>query len=177
MREVWKDIPNYEGLYQVSDLGRVKSLPKKWIGGKGAKRSHNGKILKSGRNEKGYLSVVFYRYNTKITRKVHRLVLLAFIGESNLQCNHKNGIKDDNKLENLEYCTRSENMKHAFRLGLSKGRKGIDHHMCKLTEKEVFEIRDLYSSGLFSQRKLAGIYGIVQVQICDIIRKRTWKHI
>lgn len=110
--EVWKDIPGYEGRYKVSNLGQVKSLLDK-----------NGKsrelIIKLD-TVLGYRQVALYLNGSFKRYKVHRLVLAVFIGESELQVNHINGIKTDNRLCNLEYVTQSENMKHAYRLGLEK---------------------------------------------------------
>jgi hypothetical protein len=103
-QEIWKDITWYEWKYQASNLWRIKSLKNnKWgLGG--------NKILKPQNNSRWYYKIIlewkkFY---------VHRLVMWAFKWESILDVNHKNGIKSDNKLENLEYCTRSYNIKHSF---------------------------------------------------------------
>jgi hypothetical protein len=85
-KEIWKDVPSYEGLYQVSNLGRVKSL-----------KFGKEKILKSGTNTKGYFYVILCNKNTQ-PFSIHRLVMRAFVGESDLQVNHKNGIKTDNRL-------------------------------------------------------------------------------
>jgi hypothetical protein len=106
MEEIWKDIPWYEGLYQVSNLGEIKSFKNnRW--GIGQEN-----ILKPQKNTSGYLQIIL----NKQTYRVHRLVMLAFIWESKLDVNHINWIKTDNRLENLEYCTRSENLKHSYRV-------------------------------------------------------------
>ena len=104
--EIWKDIPWYEGSYQVSDLWRVKCLIKK---------SKVEKILKPMRDTSGYTQVALYKNKIRYYRTIHRLVCLAFIWESLLQVNHKNMVKSDNRLINLECVTRSENALHAFR--------------------------------------------------------------
>ena len=101
MIEVWRDIRGYEGLYQVSNLGRVKSIPRE--------RTKGG-ILKPLKDTTGYLSVNLYK-NGKIKRyKIHRLVANNF-----LEVNHKDGNKLNNNLSNLEYVTRSQNILHRFR--------------------------------------------------------------
>jgi hypothetical protein len=106
----------------------------------------------------------------------HRLVALAFIDNpiNKKTVNHKNGIKTDNRVENLEWCTNEENMKHAIETGL-KDQKGIKHHKCKLTEEEVLEIRKIG----FSQTRtsLSKKYGVSRNNILGIIRGNFWKHI
>lgn len=101
--EIWKDIPDYEGLYQVSNLGRVKSF----------KRNGNSKdrILKPSKNRCGYLQVILYKNRKTETFTVHRLVALAFISNPlNLPCiNHKDENKENNNISNLEWCTQQYN--------------------------------------------------------------------
>ena len=113
MQEIFKDIEGFEGLYQISNLGRVKSL-----------RFNKEILLKDGKTgrELGYRSVVLTKNKIKKTYYVHRLVAQAFIPnpENKSDANHKNGIKSDNIIANLEWCTCSENSLHSFR---KEGRK------------------------------------------------------
>lgn len=174
MQEIFKDIPGYEKRYQISNLGRVKSLAKQK--GFGIGYLQEEKILKSGDNTWGYLQVTLFK-NKKVKKcTIHRLVLLSFVGKSKLECNHKNGIKTDNRLKNLEYCTKSENHIHAFKLGLMD-KKGEKHHLSKLINKNIIEIRKLYKNGNYTQQKLANIYNVDRRTIGDVINKKTWKHI
>jgi hypothetical protein len=133
--EVWKDIKGYEGLYQVSNLGRVKSLC--YYGGK------KEKIIKGGVNPQGYIIIGLNKNNKRTSYTEHRLVALAFLDNPNNYpvINHKNGIKTDNRVENLEWCTYQQNTIHAFETGLKFGYKGEKHGMCKLTNDQVLAIR------------------------------------
>lgn len=113
MVEIWKDIKGYEGIYQVSDLGRVKSL----------NYNHHGMeaILKPSNRGNGYLFVVLCINKIKTNYLVHRLVCESFLPnpENKRTVNHKNGIKTDNRLDNLEWATHHENNKHAHDNGLN----------------------------------------------------------
>lgn len=105
MKEEWKDISNFEGLYQVSNLGRVRSLPKSGSGG------HNGIILSQSNDKDGYLLVYLYANREKIACRVHRLAALSFLPNPNNlpQVNHKDGNKENNCFTNLEWCNSSYN--------------------------------------------------------------------
>lgn len=127
MEEIWKDIPGYEGLYQVSSLGRIKSL-------------RTGKLRKPGNNGAGYLFVPLSNKTTK-NRYVHRLVALSFLDNpyNKSTVNHKNGIKTDNCVGNLEWATQSENSQHGFDTGLIKQKSGKDNINSKQVLKYTLE--------------------------------------
>jgi hypothetical protein len=120
IQEIFKDIENSNGIYQVSNLGNVRSYNK----------NKDGKILSAAVNQKGYL-IVNLRGDIRKTSVIHRLVAKAFLPnpENKKEVNHINGIKNDNRLDNLEWVTPSENVKHAYSIGLKKaiGKKGKDN--------------------------------------------------
>ena len=132
--EIFKDIPWYEWLYQVSNLWNVKSL--KFCRGK------QQKILSYWTTKNWYNIVVLSKNHKTKNYTLHRLVMLAFIWESVLDVNHKNWIKHDNRLENLEYCTRSENIKHKYKILWYKTPKWINHHssinILQFNKKNIF---------------------------------------
>lgn len=113
----------------------------------------------------------------KRTFRVHRLVMMAFNPVENmdeLEVNHLDGNKKNNKLENLEWCTASENQKHAFKTGLQKARKGESSNFAKLTEEDVKQVFELRKQGLL-QREIAEIVGCTPSNISAILRGKSWK--
>jgi hypothetical protein len=135
----WKDVEGYEECYQVSDSGEVKRI-----------KTENS-LLQHESNRK-YLRVTLSKNGKYRKFSVHRLVAIAFIENPNNlpQVNHKDGDVLNNSASNLEWCTQSENQKHAFRTGLQLPVKGESHGNCKLTDEEVIEIRSLYSTGMYT---------------------------
>ena len=172
MKELWKDIPGFEGKYQASNLGRIKSLGKRyWNGyGKGYIRTTKDRIIGGSKlSTKGYL-----RVNLENTIYiVHRLIAETWIPNVNNkeQVNHINGIKTDNKVSNLEWVTNQENRNHAVKYDLVTRR---DHGNCahqKLTTAQCLNICKIYNSGKFSQSKIAKKYKVCQQTICSVIKK------
>jgi hypothetical protein len=116
--EVWVPVPGYQG-YEVSALGEVRSLPRLAGGKNGSVRQIRGHVLAPSRHRSGYLYVKLYGAQGPAMLRVHRLVAVAFLGEPaspDMHVNHLNGVKDDNRLCNLEWATCSENALHAFRV-------------------------------------------------------------
>jgi len=171
--EIWKDIKGYEGKYQVSNLGRVKSLERKTKYLKSLK-SVKETFLKERINRYGYVQAILYNDKPK-TVYTHRLVAIAFIPntENKSDVNHKNGIKIDNREENLEWATRKENINHSFEMELSG--KGQKHGRSKLTEIEAKEIK--YGNKNLFQSEIAEKYGITQSQVSRIRLGKLWNHI
>ena len=161
MEEIWKDIKDYEGRYAVSNLGRIKSYPKKGHG-------HNSIILKSKLTKDGYYETALlskgkgknqYKYI-----RTHRIVAQAFIPnpENKPEINHKDGNKLNNNVDNLEWVTSSENQLHAYRTGLQKvsgyailGRKPIYCIELNVTMPSLNHMqRYLYEKGYTPSKKL-----------------------
>lgn len=120
MTEIWKDIKGYIGFYQVSNYGKVRSLTRKIIHKNGKIRIYNGTLIIP--HTVHYPRVHLRRNGESIGIMVHHLVCGAFIGlrPINKEVNHIDGVKTNNKLINLEYLTRSENARHAYKIGLQK---------------------------------------------------------
>lgn len=178
MEEIWKDIEGYEGNYQVSSLGRVRSLDRHVNHHKGGKKIVHGKILNPFINWDGYIRVELSKLCSKKKFFIHRLVADSFIPnpENKPEVNHKNGIKSDNFIENLEWMTSSENQKHSFSNGLQVALKGENHPFAKLSEETVFQIKYGKFDGI-SHSEIAKIFGVKRLQVLKIRNGINWKHI
>lgn len=168
--EVWRLVPEFGGRYEVSNKGNLRSCP----GG----RVKVGRILAKKKAKNGYWNCCI-RVGTKWRRRnLHRLVTAAFLGPcpAGLQVNHKDGDKNNNALENLEYVTQSENTKHAYRLHLLVHKLGSKWHASKLVEDEVAEIRRRASLGE-KQRDLAAEFEISEPTLSEIVNNKYWKHV
>jgi hypothetical protein len=166
MTEIWKTIPGYNNMYQISNFGNVKSLNRISMGG----RKLSEKILKHNKHPHGYISICLRKGGKNKFYLAHRLVMLAFVGPSDLQVNHKNGIKTDNRLENLEYVTCSENQMHAFKNNINQ-HQGVKHYLSKLTEAEVIEIKNSKKD----YATLSSNFGVSKATICNIKKEKVWK--
>jgi hypothetical protein len=168
MQEVWKDINDFEGMYKVSNLGNLKRLL-----GKGVFAE---RLICRNIDRYGYIKRVLCRDGKMFYFTEHRLVANSFIEnpENKATVNHINGIKTDNRVENLEWNTNLENKQHAINLGLTN-LKGTNHPKCKLTEEQVIEIRKI---GFTKTRtSLSKKYGVCRNSILRIITGENWNHI
>lgn len=166
----WKPIPNYEGLYEVSDIGQVRSLT--YLRSTGHIR--NGRVLNGCPDKEGYLQVALSKSGKPQTRKIHRLVMLVFVGESTLPVNHKDGDKKNNTLNNLEYVTPQENTIHAISTGLFIP-FGWDDTTRKLAKDEVLGIKELLKTTKHTFREIGNEYHVKVSVVSHLNNGRTWK--
>ena len=168
--EQWKDIKGFEGVYQVSDSGKVKRII-----------DDGERVLKATPNKDGYLRVRLLHLDDDFTRTVHRLVAETFIpcDDPNLTVNHKDGNKRNNNLNNLEWVDRSEQMYHAYSLGLKKPIRGSKNKNAKLSAEDVRYIRRVYKrqSTEFGTVALSKKFGVTNRVIGLIVRGLSYKDV
>lgn len=193
MKEVWKDIPGFEGLYQASNLGRVRSLDRNVFqlnrGTYPCVRFLKGKILKPLDNGNGYL----YVHLGKGKKAIHRLVLNTFSPNkksNKLHVNHKDFNKYNNTLSNLEWVTCHQNNQHLLKNKKVNFSKGENKHNSKLTNSDVIQIKKMLREnewykknvsrnklGKPTKKEIANKFNINPSVISQISKNRIWKHI
>ena len=179
--EVWKDVLGYEGFYQVSNLGRVRSIPRVTvrIGRKTKRKFVNkqlGKTLKPGWQKSGHLFVNLCKNNKVKIFRIHRLVLETFIGScpNNKECCHNDGNPANNRLENLRWDTKKNNSRDTINHDKSNFRLGNRHPNSVLNEEKALEIKLLYKTGRYSHVKLGKLFGVSAGLIMNIVNNKSW---
>ncbi|MHB9798472.1 NUMOD4 domain-containing protein [Pseudomonas sp. MT3] len=179
--EQWRTVSGFEELYEVSSLGRVRSLPRTVAFGK-TERQCGGIVLRQGRKPSGYMFVMLCREGGQECANVHRLVAKAFVEGwfDGAQVNHKDGNKANNASINLEWCTAGQNILHSYQEGL-RARGATDHlirfgeqnSQAKLSAAQVAEIRELSAQGI-SGAEVARRFGVSASQVCRIKKGLRW---
>lgn len=168
-----RPIPGYEGIYEIDTLGNVYAMQKH----KGLKA---GRMNQPSKHKKtGYMYINLSK-NKKATKYyLHCLVMSAFnpTNDKSLEINHEDGDKGNNALRNLTWMTHAENMIHARTIdGTWEDHRGENMGSAKLTDDDVRQIRRLWSGGM-QQKEIAPMFGVSQVRISLIVRRKSWKHV
>ena len=179
-KEIWKDIEELNGLYQISNYGKVYRKPRKVRSdvNKNGFRIIKGKFKKPQNNGNGYLQLYVQINRNRKMFYIHRLVAKYFIENPNnfQEVNHLDFDKSNNFYNNLEWCTTESNKNHAFENDRFK--KGETHCFSKLTDKKVLAIRRLFKiNPNFNRSKVARKLNVKDTAIIKIIKNQRWKHL
>lgn len=176
--EIWKDILNHEGYYQVSNYGRVRSVDRCVCDSRGRYTHLTGKLLKLRECRAGYYYVGLHKNGQYNNRYVHRLVGIAFVPniDSKPEVNHKDGVRKNNNPNNLEWVTHSENALHSVRvLGNNQDNKGENCHFNKYSEDLMRKVK--YLKGKMRGCDVARKYNVDSGLVYNIWKNRKWKHL
>ena len=165
--EIWKDIEGYEGKYQASSDGRI--------------RNSKGKVLKTYTDKCGYQLIGLYKDGKSKTFRVHRIIYEALVGDIpiDLQINHKDFNRSNNKVSNLEVTTREENVRHSLQNTLranayDENGNRISKGNSKINREIAEEIRTIYATKDVTYKELAKIYGIKRSAVGNIVTGKSW---
>jgi hypothetical protein len=170
IEEIFLPVVGFEDFYKVSNFGRLLSFNKKKARGIGIRPP---RILKPTNNSAGYPHCQLWKDGKIKDVHIHKIVAVAFIPNPNNYpiINHIDGCPNNNKIENLEWCTQKHNAQHACDMGLSA--KGEKHYLSKVTDMQALEIRKIYNESKMSHRKIAFEYGVSSAVIGRIIRRES----
>lgn len=175
---VWKPVPGYEEEYEAADIGLIRSRPRNGT-------TSEFHILRPEKTRQGRLQVTLSKGNARTRFRIHQLIAITFIPNPELkpEINHKDGNPLNNNVENLEWCTKSENAKHAIKRKLRN--TGEKHSQAKLKNSQVLQIKLIYQQGKnmlsdyrdnYSQVALAKRFGVTQATISAIVLGKTRKY-
>lgn len=169
MTEQWKQVAGFEGLYDVSNFGRIRSLPRGTI---------SGRIMSVALKKVKYVSIGLCKNGVQYRRKLHRLILAAFVGPcpDGMEGCHNDGNPSNNRLDNLRWDTHQNNMMDSWNNG-RESLKGSRNGKAKMTEDTVREIKSLLKLGKFTQKEIAIRFFVSQPTINNIARGKNWTHV
>lgn len=177
--EIWKDIAGYEGYYQVSNLGKIRSLDRYVTGGGGrGLQKVKGRMMKLQTREFGHVDILLRKNGPEERLWVHRLVASAFIDNpQNLPIvGHLDNDPSNNCVSNLEWCTQQRNIQHCIASGRFRPSIGETSPFHKLKEHQVLEIRERHATGEYMSH-LALEFGVAASTVKNIVTRKKWKHI
>ncbi len=178
--EVWKPIVGHEESYEISSFGRLRSLDRQ-VNSKVGTRGTKGQIIKTKIDKYGYEAVALYSHQKGWYTTIHRLVASAFLPnpEKKATVNHKDANKLNNHVDNLEWNTNLENMRHANKMGLRDHvyRRGEDNNFTKLKKEDILYIRKNYNKKTLNLERLGEMFNVNPSNISQILARKTWKHI
>lgn len=177
--EVWKVIPSTLGAYSASSLGRVRNNERIVIRPRGNNYTIGQRIKSQSKYKNGYLSVSLWVHGKEKRCLAHRLVAEAFLGEiQGLEINHKNFVKHDNHVQNLEIVSSKQNKEHAKKAGRYKGSRtrGDERSNAVFSSQDVVNILELFKKGV-SKFNIVNMYPGHQSAVYLILSGKTWKHL
>jgi hypothetical protein len=182
--EEWRPVVGYEGLYEISSHGRLRSIDAVTISPGGKKYTRQGRLISLTTEGIGYWRALLYRGDGRRGRKIHQLVAESFLPPKPTPAhviNHIDGVRKNNRPENLEWVTQGENIRHAYRIGLRRPRTasanaGEKNGHAKHTDARVREIRALAKAGI-RRSKIAAAYGVPWATVGGIVARRRWRHV
>lgn len=177
MSEIWKSVVGYENSYEVSNAGNVRRI------GKGRGTRHH--VLKPRLHPKlGYLYVNLWQNNKGKSQNIHAIVAECFIGPrptgARYVVNHKDGVRTNNLVDNLEWITHKENIMHGILvLGHKTGKafKGKENGYAKITDEVVLDIRRMYATKAYTLKQISILFDLAVSSIHRIVRRQSWKHV
>jgi hypothetical protein len=171
-KEIWLKVVNFENLYEISNLGRVKSLSKT-----GSKKEF---IMKTGTDVRtGYITIMLYKNNVPLTRRVHSLMVESFLNfktTRKMVCNHKDGNKQNNNLNNLEIISQKENVLHSIKNGNTKIPIKDERYNSKIKEIDFQKLKDLFKEGKTS-KEISKLFNVHPTTISRIKKGKRRKYI
>jgi hypothetical protein len=179
LQEIWKPVYGYEEYYEVSNLGNIRTI-ERFVVLPTHSYLKKQKMLTQFKDGRGYNHVKLYDGKGKPKSfTTHKVVAITFLDnpECHPEINHKDGNKLNNNLDNLEWSSRSDNIKHSYAIRDVRSYSGENAVLAKLTENQVIEIREAYEKGEMTRSQLSKKYGVKYNNIDSIIKRKTWKHV